>query len=161
MLRRLDLALLRVMRTRGHPRPVERAVMRFTRLGEHGGLWYAVAVAGFALDRPRRSLYLRLARVVFAGQVFNTLTKVAIGRRRPRIDDLPAMTPTVTTLSYPSAHATTSAASATVLRDALPPGPLYLCAGAMALSRPYLGVHYPSDTVGGVLLGGAVARLVP
>jgi len=161
MLHRLDVRLLRLLRAHGHPQPLERAAMRFTRLGEHGALWYAIAAAGALLDARRRPLYLRLARAVFAGQVFNTLTKVAIGRRRPMLDDLPALTPTVTTLSYPSAHATTSAVAATLLRDALPQTPLYICAGAMALSRPYLGVHYPSDTIGGVLLGGAVARLVP
>jgi len=161
MLHRLDVALLRLLRTRGHQRPLERTAMRFTRLGEHGVLWYAVAAAGALLHTQRRPLYLHLARAVFAAQVFNTLTKVAIGRRRPLLDDLPALTPTVTTLSYPSAHATTSAVAATLLAGALPAAPVYVCAGAMALSRPYLGVHYPSDTIGGVLLGGAVARLVP
>ena len=37
--------------------------------------------------------------------------------------------------------------------------PLYALATAMALSRPYLGVHYPSDIAAGALLGDAVARL--
>ena len=46
-----------------------------------------------------------------------------------------------------------------MLSAALPPAPLYALAGAMALSRPYLGVHYPSDIVAGALLGDAVARL--
>jgi membrane-associated phospholipid phosphatase len=31
----------------------------------------------------------------------------------------------------------------------------------MALSRPYLGVHYPSDALAGAALGDAVARLLP
>jgi len=31
----------------------------------------------------------------------------------------------------------------------------------MALSRLYLGVHYPTDTVAGAALGEAVAGLVP
>jgi len=30
----------------------------------------------------------------------------------------------------------------------------------MALSRPYLGVHYPSDVVAGAFLGDAIARLL-
>ena len=48
--------------------------------------------------------------------------------------------------SYPSAHATTSFAAAAALP--LPAAPLYALAAAMALSRVYLGVHYPSDTRG-------------
>ena len=60
--------------------------------------------------------------------------------------------------SYPSAHATTSAAAARVLSP-LVGFPLYPLAAAMALSRLYLGVHWPSDTVAGVALGSAIGEL--
>jgi undecaprenyl-diphosphatase len=40
------------------------------------------------------------------------------------------------------------------------PAPLlYSAALAFALSRPYLGVHYPSDVVAGAMLGTAVAEV--
>ena len=61
--------------------------------------------------------------------------------------------------SYPSAHATTSAAGASALCPLLPALPLYVLAAAMAVSRPYLGVHYPSDSLAGAALGAAVAEL--
>jgi undecaprenyl-diphosphatase len=38
---------------------------------------------------------------------------------------------------------------------------LYAVAGAFALSRPYLGVHYPSDVAAGAVLGTAVAEAWP
>ena len=82
-------------------------------------------------------------------------------RRRPRLPDLPPLTATVTELSYPSAHAATSFAAARSLSAALPAAAVYPVATAMALSRLYLGVHYPSDTLAGLALGEAVARLAP
>jgi membrane-associated phospholipid phosphatase len=65
---------------------------------------------------------------------------------------------TLSQLSYPSAHATTSAAAARALAPLTSPA-IYPLAAAMALSRLYLGVHWPSDTVAGLALGSAVGEL--
>jgi membrane-associated phospholipid phosphatase len=43
----------------------------------------------------------------------------------------------------------------------LPGAALYAIATAYALSRPYLGVHYPSDVVAGALLGTLIAVAWP
>jgi membrane-associated phospholipid phosphatase len=75
------------------------------------------------------------------------------------MDGLPPLVPTGSDISYPSAHASTSFAGARALARAWPGTPLYAAAAAMALSRPYVGVHYPSDIVAGALLGVAVAEL--
>jgi len=40
-------------------------------------------------------------------------------------------------------------------------GLLFLVAGCVAVSRSYLGVHYPSDTLGGLLMGKAVGVAWP
>ena len=61
--------------------------------------------------------------------------------------------------SFPSGHAATSFACATVLAWAFPrlAVPLYLLAAAIAFSRVYVGVHYPLDVLAGAALGLLVA----
>jgi undecaprenyl-diphosphatase len=155
-----DTALLRELRTRGHQPAAERAVLAFSALGEHGALWYALSAAGALLDPPRRGLYARAGLSVVAAYGANQLIKLAVGRTRPRLPGLPPLKSTQMHLSYPSAHASTSFAGARSLSRAWPAAPLYATATAMALSRPYIGVHYPSDVVAGAVLGTAVAELI-
>jgi membrane-associated phospholipid phosphatase len=66
---------------------------------------------------------------------------------------------TPTDASFPSGHAATSFAAATVLSFAWPrwAPAFYLLALAIGFSRVYVGVHYPLDIVGGALLGIGVA----
>jgi len=161
MLRALDLALLRLLRTHGHGPRAERLVLLFSRAGEHGALWHALAALGLAANPGRRRVYLRSVRCVLVAYAANTALKQLFRRARPVLDELPRLAPTISGHSYPSAHAAMSFAAARVLGDVLPAPPLYAAATAMALSRPYLGVHYPTDVLAGAALGDATARLVP
>jgi undecaprenyl-diphosphatase len=154
-----DTALLRSLRTRGHQPPVERAVRVYSKLGEHGALWLGIAAAGAALDEDRRAAWLRAGATVAASFVANQAVKLAVRRPRPALPDLPPLIETMSNRSYPSAHATTCGAATVAFRGLLPAAPLHAVAAAMALTRPYLGVHYPSDTLAGYALGVAVGEL--
>ncbi|MFN2616575.1 MAG: phosphatase PAP2 family protein [Thermoleophilaceae bacterium] len=161
MLRSLDLALLRLLRTRLHPPALERAAAVVSRVGEHGLGWQVGSAAGAVLDADRRAVYLRAMRAAGAAYAANQLVKLVVRRRRPVLVGLPPLATTLSERSYPSAHAATSFAAADALSAALPWPPVYAAAVAVALTRPYLGVHWPSDSLAGAALGRAVARLVP
>jgi membrane-associated phospholipid phosphatase len=154
----LDEQLLRLARTRGHAPCVERGAARFSRLGDHGGVWLAIGLAGQAVDRGRRPQWRRAAATVAGAYALNSAVKLLLGRRRPELAGLPALTHTPTRLSFPSAHACASFAGALCYsRLGLAPLPLYALASTLSFSRVYLGVHYPSDVLGGALLGTSVA----
>jgi undecaprenyl-diphosphatase len=100
-------------------------------------------------------------RIVAGAYGLNYIVKVSVRRPRPRLANLPPLTATVSSLSFPSAHATTSFAAARAYGGVAPPGLLYAAASAFALSRPYLGVHYPSDVAAGAVFGTAIAEAWP
>jgi membrane-associated phospholipid phosphatase len=160
LLNRLDIGLLRVLRCRAHHPAIERAAVRYSRLGEHSHLWFAIGASGAAFDTGHRHTYLRLVRALVWVEVSNALLKRVFRRPRPELDGLPALVVPRSPLSYPSAHAATSFAAARLLSEPLPATCVYGLAAAMAISRPYLGLHYPSDILAGALLGTAMADLL-
>ena len=155
----LDTALLRALRTHGHQPPVEAALRSYSKLGEHGVLWLAISAAGAVLDEDRRRLFVRAGATVAVSFLANQAVKFAVRRPRPQLEDLPPLINTLSNRSYPSAHATTCGAAAIALGRLLPAGPVWTAAVTMALTRPYLGVHYPSDSAAGFALGVAVGEL--
>lgn len=160
-MRGVDERILRWARTRGHTPRAERAVARFSRVGERGAVWLAIGVVGGALDSSRRARWALATAVVAGTFALNTTIKLIVRRPRPDLPGLPALTSTPTQLSFPSAHSSTSFAGARVYtRLGLPAAPLYTLAALLAASRLYLGVHYPSDIIAGALLGTTTAAVL-
>jgi undecaprenyl-diphosphatase len=157
----LDLDLYRRVRSLARTPELARWVRRYSRLGEHGAVWLVLGAGGAVVDEDRRARWTRATVCVGAAYLISTSIKLAIGRKRPVIEDLPHLMATPTGLSFPSSHSTSSFAAARAYGRLLPAPPLYAAAVAMAFSRLYLGVHYPSDIAAGAALGtvlGSVGR---
>ena len=155
----LDLALYRRVRGIARTPDTVRWVRSYSHLGEHGAVWLATGLAGMAFHSGHRRRWARATGCVGGAYMISTSIKLAVGRRRPLIEDLPHLMATPTGLSFPSSHATSSFAAARAFGLLLPSAPLYAAAVAMAVSRLYLGVHYPSDVAAGAALGTALGSL--
>lgn len=151
-----------LLRTRLRRRGLERAMARYAWAGEYGRLWIVAALCGAVLDRHRRGRWVWAAIAVPLTLVMNFGVKVAVRRERPRLEGIPATGSVPASLSFPSAHASTSFAGAALIGTLVPPlrPALYAAAALMAFSRPYLGVHYPSDVIAGAAVGTVLGRLL-
>ena len=64
------------------------------------------------MDRRRRRRWLRATASIGAAYATSTSIKLAVGRKRLAIEDLPHLMATPTGLSFPSSHTTSSFAAA-------------------------------------------------
>lgn len=157
----LDRKVLRFMRTRGHAPAVEKTAHLISKSGENAYLWFGLGLAGAAIDGKRRKQWLAASMIGPFAIGFNFLIKLIVKRPRPQLDGLPPIGGAPSSLSFPSAHATASFAAATAMSRLAPELKLALfgAASLMAVTRPYLGMHYPSDIVAGAALGTALGTV--
>ncbi|WNZ09109.1 phosphatase PAP2 family protein [Streptomyces sp. 11x1] len=161
--RGLDRRLLSALHARGADPRVASAARGLSRVGEHGLLWLAAGLAGAAVDRERRRVWLRGTALTAGAHLASMGVKRVV--RRPRPAHVEPLVGTIGRHSFPSSHASSAAAAvAVVAHGALGGAPLLLSAAAplaaaMCVSRLVVGVHYPSDVAAGVALGALTARL--
>jgi len=158
-----DQAALRFLRTHGHQEPVETVMKALGHSGELAAIWVGIGAASASIDERRRSQWLTAAATGPVSIGINFVFKRVIGRQRPLIEEHPPLAKAPTKLSFPSTHSTSSVAAATAFGRVEPRARPYLfgLAAVICIGRPYLGMHYPSDVLGGATLGFVLGMLVP
>ena len=128
--------------------------------GGLGLLWIGIALVLALVWRRRGVLVLTVIAVAAADLAARGLKQlVDVERPSSRYAEPKPLVAAPHDHTFPSGHAATSFAAATILTAARPRwGPLwFLLALAVGFSRVYVGVHYPLDVVGGAVLGIATA----
>lgn len=136
-----------------------------TRLGDGGIVWLILAAICLVKKKTRPCGAAMLLSLVIGLLIGNLTIKPLVARPRPFLT-YPELTNLVAQggYSFPSAHAMSSFAAATVFYlfsrkhgHAAYGTPVLILAALIALSRLYVCVHYPSDVLCGTLLGIVIA----
>ena len=161
---RVDLAVYdAIIRT---PTPsLDGHMRRLTQAADYSRLWVSSAaiLAATRGPRGRRAAGVGIASVLVTSGVANLVIKPLGRRRRPDPSEAPAerRAPMPLSTSFPSGHSAAAFAFATAVGGILPRDaiPIRALASAVAYSRVHTGLHYPTDVVGGALLGTALAQI--
>lgn len=138
--------------------PAARGLSHF---GEHALGWMALSALGAAVNysKPqKRRQWAYVSVGAFTAHAASVVIKRIVRRKRPDYDYVKVGVKTPSKLSFPSSHATSTSAFLVGAAHVLgTPAPL-VGVPVMMASRMVLGVHYPSDTALGALLGAATAE---
>ena len=126
-----------------------------TFLGDGGWFWIVLGVVLLIPKKTRKSGFTALLALIIGSVITNLVLKTAVARIRPLVKKL-------RDYSFPSGHTCASFSCAVVYYKMYPDikgkGAMVL-AVLIALSRLYVGVHYPTDVLGGAIVGWLSAIL--
>ena len=133
-----------------------------THLGDKGIFWILIAIVMLFFKKTRPLGMMAGIALVFSVLINNVIIKPNVGRIRPYevVDGLKLLIERQHDPSFPSGHSGASFAAAVVFLVKGPKKigiPAIIMAALIAFSRLYVGVHYPTDVICGIITGTCCA----
>lgn len=129
-----------------------------TSLGNAGLVWIALSVVLVCFRKTRRAGIGCAIALICSLIINNLILKNLVARTRPYevVDGLKLLVAKASDYSFPSGHSGSSFAASVVMLRLLPKKfgiPAIILATLIALSRLYVGIHYPTDVLAGIITG--------
>jgi len=143
---------------------VNAVMIFFSAIGTLGLIWIAAGIAMLITKKYRRTGIVLLVCLAATWVLNDLVIKTLIQRPRPYLSlhELSILVPRRNDYSFPSGHTSTSFACAFVMArmNGRRWAWVYIIAAMIALSRLFVGIHYPSDVLAGALFGTLSAAVI-
>ena len=129
-----------------------------TSLGNAGWFWIVLTVILLIPKKTRKIGIASALSLLIGVLITNIALKNLVARTRPYevVEGLKLLVGKAHDYSFPSGHSCASFASAFVIYKMAPSKfgiPSVILAALIALSRLYVGIHYPTDVIAGTIIG--------
>lgn len=157
IIQKTDNSILVYIKTNMHGYFMDKFMIVITNLGNGAIIWIIIALLLICKKKYRNIGIIALGALILSAILGDGILKNLVQRIRPSayLQQIDLLIPRPLSYSFPSGHTTSSFAVAGVLARYFKDYTLefFTLASLIAFSRLYLYVHYPTDVLGGIILG--------
>jgi undecaprenyl-diphosphatase len=163
IIQQFDDTLLYFIAEHLHTPFVDRLMIFITSLGNSSLVWLSTALILVLSQKNRKWGIILTLALIFELLLCDGILKPLVARERPftRLTGYPELIRAPLSYSFPSGHTMSSFTAAVILfaRERKSGSIFLILAALIGFSRLYLFVHYPTDVLGGIVLGIALALM--